>query len=62
VSAAWLRLGVRPSERLSFAHAAPIESLSLVRAKIHCRSLLAYDFLLLLHAPVALAVSGCRPG
>jgi hypothetical protein len=55
-------LGVRPSERLSFAHAAPIESLSLVRAKIHCRSLLAYDFLLLLHAPVALAVSGCRPG
>jgi len=42
---AWLRLGVTPDERLSFAHAAPLESLSLVRAKIHGRSLLADDFL-----------------
>jgi thymidine phosphorylase len=43
--AAWLRLGVTADDRLTFAHPAPVESLSLVRGKIYGRSLTAEDFL-----------------
>jgi len=43
--AAWTRLGVTPDEYLTFAHPAPVESLSLVRGKIYGRALTADGFL-----------------